>query len=185
MRLCALALAFGATSALAADWVWLETPDVHQHYYDRSKVFIEGDTVSYWRRVVFRTPQQAKAGTARSAMYRERIDCRAHTHKTLGYLLYGADGAVIDNVYTPDGPPEPVIPETVGDHYEKLMCAMTAGNKPQPSAAGKVEPSLTSREALRLEMERLESRLREIREQLSAMEGASGSPAPAAPPGNQ
>lgn len=165
---CALALL--APGAGAADWAWVDTPDTHQHYYDRSKVVIDADQVTYWRRVVFRTPQPTKAGAARSAMYRERIDCRAHTHRTLGYLLYGGDGALIENAYTPDAVAEPVVPETVGDYYEKLMCRLAAAQRSAPAAApaagSRAEPSVTSQEALRSEIERLEARLRELKAQL-------------------
>jgi hypothetical protein len=182
-----LALVALCSVATAADWVWVDTPDVNQHYYDRSKLFVDGDLVTYWRRVVFRKPQPAKAGTARSAMYRERIDCRAHTHKTLGYLLYGSDGAVIENAYTPDTASEPVIPETVGDHYEKLMCALAATSRSGPAApdpaAPRAEPSLTSQEALRSEIERLETRLRELKAQLPPSDVApAASDAGARPP---
>jgi hypothetical protein len=177
---CALALLARAHVAGAADWARVDTPDVHQHYYDRSKVTVEADLVTYWRRVVFRTPQQTKAGTARSAMYRERIDCRAHTHRTLGYLLYGGDGAVIENAYTPEAPAEPVVPDTVGDQYEKLMCRLAAAQRSlptvEPATGAKVEPSVTSQEALRSEIERLEARLRELKAQLAPEE-----PEPTAP----
>src|SRR5581483_6373709 len=104
--------------AIAADWVRVPTPDVHQHYYDRAKLVVEGDEITYWRRVVFKTPQPTKNGAARMAMYRERIDCARHTHRTLGYLLYGQDGSVMENVYTPDAAPEPIVPETLGDKFE-------------------------------------------------------------------
>jgi hypothetical protein len=167
---CALALL--ATGVGAADWVWVSTPDAHQHYYDRSKILVDGDQVTYWRRVVFRTPQVTRTGAARSAMYRERIDCRAHTGRTLGYLLYGSDGGVIENTYTPDATAEPVVPDTVGDHYEKLMCGLAATMRSAPavpatpSPGPKAEPSVTSQEALRSEIERLERRLRELKAQL-------------------
>jgi hypothetical protein len=184
---CALALY--AAGAQAADWVWVDTPDTHQHYYDRSKVYADGDQVTYWRRVVFRNPQPAKAGTARSAMYRERIDCRAHTHRTLGYLLYGSDGTVIENTYTPDAAAEPVIPETIGDHFEKLMCRLALASRsapaPEPAAGAlRPEPSLTSSEALRGEIERLENRLRELKAQLPPAEAIPLPPEPAARPAN-
>jgi hypothetical protein len=185
-------LALYAAGATAADWVWVDASDLHQHYYDRSKVFAEGDNVTYWRRVVFRSPQPAKAGTARSAMYRERIDCRAHTHRTLGYLLYGTDGTVIENSYTPDAAAEPVIPETIGEQFEKVMCSLTAASRGAPAAlaaepaagAPKAEPSLTSQEAVRAEIERLETRLRELKAQLPAADGAPAASEPAAKPGN-
>jgi hypothetical protein len=180
VSVAACALALVAAVAGAADWARVDTPDAHQHYYDRSKVVVDGDQVTYWRRVVFRTPQATKAGAARSAMYRERIDCRAHTHRMLGYLLYGADGAVIENAYTPDAAPEPVVPETVGDHYEKLMCALGAATRNTPAAiltgGPKAEPSPTSQEALRSEIERLEARLRELKAQLPPDNPAPGLP---------
>ncbi len=108
--------------ARAADWVKVSAPDQNQHFYDRTKLFVDGDAITYWRRVVFRTPQAIKGGTARMALYRERIDCRSHTHRTLGYLLYAQDGNVVENVYTPEAAAEPIIPGTVGDRFEKLMC---------------------------------------------------------------
>jgi hypothetical protein len=95
-RLAAAAALTLPLTALAADWVKVPVPDVNQHGYDRSKVLVEGDGVTYWRRVEFRAPQRAKAGVAGSAMYRERIDCRTHSHRTLGYLLYAQDGTVIE-----------------------------------------------------------------------------------------
>jgi hypothetical protein len=177
---CALALL--APGAAAADWVWVDTPDTHQHYYDRSKVLVDGDQVTYWRRVVFRTPQATKAGPARSAMYRERVDCRTHTGRTLGYLLYGGDGGVIENAYTPDAAAEPVVPDTVGDHYEKLMCGLAATMSSAPAAppatstGPKAEPSVTSQEALRSEIEQLERRLRELKAQLPPDNAPPGAP---------
>jgi hypothetical protein len=182
------ALALYAAGVGAADWVGVDTPDVHQHYYDRSKVYVDGDQVTYWRRVVFRAPQPAKAGTARSAMYRERIDCRTHTHRTLGYLLYASDGAGIENTYTPDAAAEPIIPDTIGDHFEKLMCRLALASRSAPGTAApepvggapKPEPSLTSQEALRSEIGRLETRLRELKAQLPPAEGGAVLPEPAA-----
>ncbi len=118
-----IAAALCALPAQAADWVRVAAPDQNQHFYDRTKLFVDGDTITYWRRVVFRTPQPVKEGTARMALYRERIDCRSHTHRTLGYLLYAQDGNVIENVYTPEAAAEPIIPVTVGERFEEVMCA--------------------------------------------------------------
>ena len=152
-------------AALAAEWVKVPTPDAHQHWYDRSKLVFEGETVTYWRRVAFRSPQRSKGGLATSAMYRERIDCRTHTSRTLGYLLYARDGSVIENVRTPDAEPEPVTPDTLGDQYEKVMCALLARypREPLAPAASAIPPST---QELRDEIEWLEARLRILRAQL-------------------
>ena len=97
--LLGIAAALCTAPAHAADWVKVSAPDQNQHFYDRTKLFVDADAITYWRRVVFHTPQAIKGGTARMALYRERIDCRSHTHRTLGYLLYAQDGNVVENVY--------------------------------------------------------------------------------------
>ncbi|PWT76480.1 MAG: hypothetical protein C5B46_01105 [Proteobacteria bacterium] len=153
-------------AAAAADWVKMETPDAHSHWYDQSKLVFEGDSVTYWRRVQFRSPQRSKSGLAVSAMYRERVECRAHSMRTLGYLLYGKDRNVIENTHTPEAPAEPVVPETLGDQYEKLMCALASQRPPElraPPSAGAIPRSA---QEIRDEIEWLDARLRILREQL-------------------
>lgn len=159
-----------------ADWVRVGAPDQHQHSYDRSKLVIEGDEITYWRRVLFRAPQPAKSGVARLAMYRERIDCRLHTHRTLGYLLYAQDGSIIDNVYTPQGPAEPIIPETVGDRFETLMCVFVEQAQAS-SADAELRPAAEAAapQDLRTEVEQLSTRLRALEERLQRIESASPS----------
>jgi hypothetical protein len=169
-------------TALAADWVKVPVPDLNQHWYDRSKVLVDGDTITYWRRVEFRSPQRAKAGVASSAMYRERIDCRTHSNRTLGYLLYAQDGTVIENMHKPDAEAEPIIPETVGDQFEKLMCALsverTAESKALSAGTGSVPRSA---EEIRQEIDALEARLRILQEQLE--HPPKPQPAPGVAPG--
>lgn len=153
-----------SVSVHAAEWVRVSTIDVNQHWYDRSKIFVNADVVTYWRRVTFRMPQRSKAGLAASALYRERVDCRTHLHTTLGYLLYSKEQAVLENVHTPDANAEPIIPETVGDQFEKLMCSLA----PQLALEQKSQSATMPRTAgeLRDEIEFLEARLRLLREQL-------------------
>lgn len=171
-------------TALAADWVKVPVPDLNQHWYDRSKVLVEGDGVTYWRRVEFRAPQRAKAGVAGSAMYRERIDCRTHSHRTLGYLLYAQDGTVIENTHKPDAEAEPIIPETVGDQFEKVMCALAAERGPESKAPSSGTGSvLRSAEEIRQEIEWLEARLRILRDQLEHQPKPQAAPEPAVAPG--
>jgi len=164
--------------AHAAEWVRMSTIDINQHWYDRSKIFVEGDLVTYWRRVTFRSPQRSKAGMASSAMYHERVDCRTHMHTTLGYLLYSKDQSVLDNVNTPEAAPEAIVPETVGDQFEKLMCSLAPQIAIEQKAVASTMPRTPGE--LRDEIDFLEARLRMLREQLDLL-GKSPPPAAAHP----
>jgi hypothetical protein len=166
-------------AALAAEWIKVPAPDLNQHWYDRSKLTAENESITYWRRVDFHVPQRSKSGMAQSGMYRERIDCRAHTYRTLGYLLYAKNGSVIENMHTPDATAEPIIPETVGDRFDRVMCALA----PQVLAAQKAatEAAITTPrtvEELRQDIESTEARLRILREQLDAQLKQTATPRP-------
>jgi hypothetical protein len=174
----ALALPLGAQ---AASWVRAEVADEHQHFYDRSNLSIEGDEISYWRRVIFRAPQATASGAARMAMYRERIDCRARTFRILGYLLYGQDGSVLENVYTPQAHPEPIAPATVGERFETLMCAFVEQARASQPATG-AEPRPGEFEELQGEIQQLENRLRVLRERLRELGTQEAAPEDAQPP---
>jgi uncharacterized protein YceH (UPF0502 family) len=173
-----IAAALCALPAQAADWVRVAAPDQNQHFYDRSKLSVDGDSITYWRRVVFRTPQPIKEGTARMALYRERIDCHSHTHRTLGYLLYAQDGNVVENVYTPEAAAEPIIPVTVGERFEEVMCAFVEQDREARANAAKPASDAAVTEALRAEITRLEARVRELEAQVRE---AGGGAQPAAP----
>lgn len=164
------------SSVYAADWAPVPTGDGNQHFYDRSKVFVSGDEVQYWRRVVFATAHPVRNGFARSAMYRERIHCRQARITTLGYLLYASDGSVLENVYSPDAEPAAVVPETVGDRFQRIMCAVnvTGGDTPPPATTPAKEPAAKEPAAkkgdgsdeIRQEIDRLEQMLKRLREKL-------------------
>jgi len=179
LLLASVALPVG--SALAADWVRVNAPDQHMHFYYRSKLAIDGDEITYWRRVLFRVPQSTSAGMARMAMYRERIDCRNHTQRTLGYLLYAPGGSVLENVYSPDAPAEPVIPETVGDRFETIMCVFVEEAKQarEKESTRTDDPAVTA--ALRAEIARLEARIVELESQLREAAPSPTMPAPTPP----
>jgi hypothetical protein len=165
--------------ALAADWVKVPAPDGNKHWYDATKIVVEGEVITYWRLVEFRTAQATKAGFAMSAMYRETIDCRGHTHRTLGYLLYARDKLVIENVHTPDSEPEPVIPETLGDRYERVMCKLAPQiAAEQRNATATSVPLPPTKEEIRHEIEFLEARLRLLREQLDLQSKGAVVPGP-------
>jgi hypothetical protein len=171
-----VAAALAPAPALAADWVRVSAPDQNQHAYDRTKLFVEGEAITYWRRVVFRTPQPIGSGTARMALYRERIDCRSHTHRTLGYLLYAQDGNIIENVYTPDAAAEPIIPGTVGDRFEELMCVFVEEDRAAREEAARQAADPAAADALRAEVDRLEARVRELEAQLREAAGPLHAP---------
>ena len=183
MRLPLLAAAALALPlvANAADWVRVDVADEQQHFYDRSNLSIEGSEIAYWRRVVFRTPQAVAAGTARMAMYRERIDCKARTFRVLGYLLYGQDGNVLENVYTPNAEPEAIAPGTVGERYESIMCALLAHGA--QTATG--QPTSPELHELQAEILQLESRLRVLKERLRELGAGPEVGAPPAARGQQ
>jgi hypothetical protein len=176
-----LCAALCSVPAWAADWVRVAAPDQNQHAYDRTKLFVDGDSITYWRRVVFRTPQATKSGAARMALYRERIDCRSHTQRTLGYLLYAQNGTIIENVYTPEAAAAPIIPGTVGDRFEELMCVFVDEDRQAREEAAKqaCDPAVT--DALRAEVQRLEARIRE----LDVQPGGAAPPRPAPEPQRQ
>lgn len=161
-----------STNVFSADWAPVPTGDGNQHYYDRSKVFVSGDEVTYWRRVVFATAHPVKGGFARSAMYRERVQCKQHRITTYGYLLYSSDGSVLENVYTPDAQDNAIVPETVGERFERVMCSV-ANPAPDPPPAQKPAPAkeasprkAESNEEIRQEIDRLEQLLKRLRERL-------------------
>ena len=110
-------------SAQAAEWMAVRTdPNSDQYFYDRSKLFMGGDEITYWKKVIFRVPQPAKNQFATSGLYRERINCAEHTLRTISYLLYAGDGNVIENIPSHEGEASPVIPDTLGDLFERKVC---------------------------------------------------------------
>jgi len=119
--LCALLLAPAAAGA--ADWSsLLGVRGGDQHSLDRSKLVVSGNEITYWRKVVFQTPQSVQGATAASGLLRERINCAEHTLKLISYLYYAADGSVIEYVASREGEPSPIIPDTLGDLLEKRLC---------------------------------------------------------------
>ena len=112
-----------AFPASAAEWMRVRTQgEGDQYFYDRSKLFINGDEITYWKKVMFKTTQPVKGQLAASGLYRERIHCAEHTLKLISYLLYAADGSTIEYVASHEGDAAPVIPDTLGDVFEKTAC---------------------------------------------------------------
>jgi len=122
---CAALLLALALPASAAEWVRVHTAgEGDLYFYDRSKLYINGDEITYWKKVTFKTAQPVKSQFAASGLFRERIHCAEHTLKLISYLLYAADGTTIEYVAASEGEAAPIIPDTLGDMFEKSACEL-------------------------------------------------------------
>lgn len=125
MKLLSLVLLLLTFQANAADWIAVQVgTGSDQYFYDRSKIFVGGDEITYWKKAIFRQPQPAKGQFATSGLYRERINCAEHTLKLISYLLYAADNSLIEYVANQEGDASPIIPDSLGDLFEKKVCAI-------------------------------------------------------------
>jgi hypothetical protein len=173
---CALAIIFVLASpaaCLAADWVRVPASGVDQHFYDQSKVNLSGDEVTYWRKVVFARPVRVRAGVAKSALYRERMNCRDHTLRALSWQLLADEGAVIESSTVPEAEAGSIVPETVGDRFQSVMCGFAEARKLREADIARDESQLAARrkelDALKAEVERLEAALTKLREDAQAL----------------
>ena len=130
MRYLSFAFALlAAGPASAADWVRLPLPGEDQYFYDRSKLVIEGEEVTYWKKVVFLRPRPVKGRPAAWALMRERIHCSQHTLRLISYLYYAADGTTLEYVPEAEKDATPIIPDTVGDAYERHLCRLVKSRR--------------------------------------------------------
>ena len=129
IRLVLLAC-FAMPTAHAADWARLvQIPGEDQYFYDRSKLVIQGDEVTYWKKVVFKKPQAVKNQPAAWSLMRERIHCTEHTLRLISYLYYAADGTTIEYVADHEKDGTPIIPDTLGDAFERHMCELVKARR--------------------------------------------------------
>jgi len=113
------------SAAQAADWVHLEIPSgTDEYFFDRSKLVINGNEVTYWKKVKFMPPRPVKKALASTTLMRERIDCREHTLRLLSVVYHDAQGAVIEYLADAEKEAAPIIPDTIGDQFEQVMCAL-------------------------------------------------------------
>lgn len=168
--------------AVAADWTRVPAAGVDAHFYDRTKVTIRGDEVTYWRKVVFSRPARVRSGSARSAVYQEWIHCRDHTLRTLAWQLYADDGAMIESAATPESEAAAIAPETIGDRFQAAMCDIVEARRRRDADIARDEALLATKrkelDALKAEIERLETSIGRLR----ASESASPAPATPEPP---
>ncbi|MFM9913177.1 MAG: surface-adhesin E family protein [Methylophilaceae bacterium] len=110
---------------MAADWVALPAiPNGDSYYYDKSKLVIKDDEITYWKKVQFKTPQAHNGSEVVSGILRERIHCGEHTAKLLTYLYYSAKGDTVDYVAQDESLASPIVPDTVGDKFDDVLCPM-------------------------------------------------------------
>lgn len=118
-------LALVALPAFSADWVALgKAGAVDQYFYDRSKLTIKDDQITYWKKVVFAEPQSINGKDVASGLLRERIDCAEHTAKLISYLYYATTGETVEYIAKDESEAAPIIPDTVGDAFEQKLCPM-------------------------------------------------------------
>jgi hypothetical protein len=111
--------------AAAADWAPLgKTGAVDQYFYDRSKLTIKEDQITYWKKVIFAAPQVINGKEVASGLLRERIDCAEHTAKLISYLYYATTGDTVEYIAKDESEAAPIIPDTVGDAFEQKLCPM-------------------------------------------------------------
>jgi hypothetical protein len=119
-----LVLLLASQCAMASEWVTLPDTGPDQYFYDKSKLVIKDDDITYWKKVVFKIPQLVKGREVASGILRERINCAEHTAKQMSYLYYSVSGETIDFMAQEDAPASPVIPDTVGDSYDRVLCPL-------------------------------------------------------------
>lgn len=168
--LASVALLVPAAAASAADWTRIPAAGADLHFYDRSKVVIQGDEITYWRKVAFAKPPRTRLGTARSALHQERIQCRDHTLRSLGWQLFAEEGVLLESATTPEAEAAPIVPETIGDRFQAAMCDLVETRRRREAELQREETQLAARrremDQVKREIERLEDAVRSLRIEL-------------------
>lgn len=124
MRIVAFIALLVSLPAWSAEWVALPMSGNDQYFYDRSKLLFKDDEVTYWKKVQFKTPQQHKGSEVSSGVLRERINCAEHSAKLISYLYYSPGGETVEYVAQDESAPFPIVPDTVGDAFDRVLCPM-------------------------------------------------------------
>jgi hypothetical protein len=160
LALIAVGGAMVADASIAAEWIRIEAAGSDQHAYDRSKIVIRGDEITYWRKVTFTKPVRVRNGVARNAVYQERIHCRDHTLKAIAWQVFADEGALLDSMGATDSDPASIVPETVGDRFRDIMCKLVEARRSRDADLAQDEARLAIRrkelEQLKQEIEQLE-----------------------------
>ncbi len=137
MRLwIAILMLFFCGSAAAADWVIVHTStEGDQYFYDASKLAISGNEITYWKKVTFKSPYPYRGQQVGSALYRERIHCGEHTVKPLTYIVHAVSGGVIEHLASVDAEVAAIIPESIGEVFEQVLCVLVKTRQEEPRKA--------------------------------------------------
>ncbi|MDD5240426.1 MAG: hypothetical protein PHG47_01755 [Sulfuricella sp.] len=150
-----LALLSAMPGANAAEWEKIDSAAVgDQLFYDKAKLLINDNEITYWKKVVFLEPQPFKDKLAVSGLYREHINCADHTLKLTSYLLYGPAGETVEYAASVEGGDTPIIPDSLGDVFEKNLCPLVS--KQQEEKRLKEAAEKLKEEAERLKAEQQE-----------------------------
>ncbi|MDP2155678.1 MAG: hypothetical protein Q8J61_06720 [Sulfuricella sp.] len=170
-----MCLATAPSVTIAAEWVKIHTAaDQSLYFYDRSKLFLNDDEITYWKKVVFITPQPFKDKLIASALYRERIHCAEHTLKLISYLLYTPTGELFEYAPTKEGDPAPIIPDSLGDVFEKALCPLVRQKQEEDRQKSEAKAKAEAAEKIAAE--------EKARLKAEAETAAAATPQPAAPP---
>ena len=153
-------LAAAPSGAHAAEWVKIHSlAERDQFFYDKTKLVIHGDEITYWKKVAFSTPQPFKGKFAASGLYRERIHCAEHTLKLISYLLYAPSGEAVEYISSAEGEAVPIIPDSLGDVFEKALCPLVRQKQEQARLKEQEDARLKAQEDARIQAQE-EDRLR-------------------------
>ena len=122
---------------------------------------------------MFITPQPFKDKLIASALYRERIHCAEHTLKLISYLLYTPAGELFEYAPTKEGDAAPIIPDSLGDVFEKALCPLVRQKQEEDRLRSEAKAKAEAAEKSEAEEKaRLKAEARQLRPR----------PQPAAPP---
>lgn len=108
----------------AAEWVAMgPMGDGNLHSYDASKLLLEGEEVTYWRKIRFTKPVQAGGGTIVTALFRERVQCKQYTVVALAWFLYDEQNQLRSQSAAADEA-RPLLPDSIGDVFAARLCAL-------------------------------------------------------------
>ena len=89
--------------------------------------------MTYWRRIRFANPVTMPKGRVALAMFRERLNCRVHSVQALNWLLYDADGRLLDQADGAEAEARPIVPDTIGDAFASKLCPLRPAEPTLPS----------------------------------------------------
>lgn len=149
-----LVLLSAMPGANAAEWAAINgASEGDLFFYDKAKLFINDNEITYWKKVVFFTPRLFKDKLTASGLYRERINCTEHTLKLISYLLYSPSGEPAEYVSSAEGEATPIIPDSLGDVFEKNLCALVWKNQEEKRLKEEAEKRKDEAEKLKAEQQ--------------------------------